>query len=119
MQSAFGDAGGLFKARQLGLLVQYCAYVLVLCVPCVCACVRTLCVCAAFEELADFDFCATTIDHRFEFASVDRLKREDLDRFEELHTQLLSVLGEQYLMHDEWDVAVSGPLKRREHDLRS
>ena len=39
------------------------------------------------------------------------------DNFDTQHVELMAILAEQYLMHDEWDVADTGPLKRRPHDL--
>ena len=45
------------------------------------------------------------------------VSEESLDKLEAAHAQLMSVLGEQYLLNPEWDVAVSGPLRRRDHSL--
>eukprot|EP00750_Incisomonas_marina_P013887 INCI17562.1.p1 GENE.INCI17562.1~~INCI17562.1.p1 ORF type:complete len:1317 (-),score=237.05 INCI17562.1:100-4050(-) len=77
-KGAFGDAGGLFRAQQLGRLLRYSA---------------------------------------FEMPPAERLSEETFAELEKAHSDLLSVLGEQYLLNDEWDVVTSGPLRRREHDL--
>jgi hypothetical protein len=42
---------------------------------------------------------------------------ESLETLEAMHAQLMSVLAEQYLLNAEWDTALRGPLRRRDHSL--
>ena len=46
-----------------------------------------------------------------------KVTEETFKQLDARHRELLAVIGEQYLFHDEWGVATAGPLKRREHDM--
>lgn len=53
----------------------------------------------------------------YNLPSAEIITDDDFDELTKMHEQFLSTVAEQFLFHDEWGVAASGPLVRREHDL--